>query len=249
MEIYTGFAKVYSEVMRDIPYAKWEKYILKTLKEFKIRDGLVLDLGCGTGEMTRRLKNKGYDMIGVDFSAEMLQAAQSEDSENILYLLQDMREFELYGTVRAIVSICDCMNYMTDEEDFTQVLRLANNYLDPGGIFLFDLKTAHFYRDVMGENCFGENLDDCSYFWENCFDAESKINEYALTVFQKDGDLYQKSEELHYQRAYGIPEIKRMVRKSGMELIRIADADNYGPVSRKSERIYVIARESGKSRE
>ena len=246
MDIYTGFAKVYSEVMRDIPYAKWEKYIVRTLKEFKIRDGLVLDLGCGTGEMTRRLKNRGYDMIGADFSPEMLQAAREEDSEGILYLLQDMREFELYGTVRGIVSVCDSMNYMTDEEDFVQVLKLANNYLDPKGIFIFDLKTAHFFRDVMGENCFGENLDDCSYFWENSYDAETKINGYALTVFSREGELYRKSEEMHWQRAYGISEIKRMVKKSGMELVRIQDADDYGPATGKSERIYVIARESGK---
>lgn len=248
MEIYTGFAKVYSGIMKDIPYAKWEKYIAKTLKEFQIRDGLVLDLGCGTGEMTRRLKYRGYDMIGVDFSPEMLQAAGEEDSEGILYLLQDMREFELYGTVRAIVSVCDSMNYMTDEEDFVEVLRLANNYLDPGGIFIFDLKTVHFFRDVMGENCFGENLENCSYFWENGFDREEKINRYDLTIFQKEKDFYRKFEETHFQKAYTVSQIRKMVSKSGMELVRILDADDYKPVSRKSERIYVIARESGKDR-
>ena len=131
MDAYTDFAKAYSLIMQDIPYDKWEKFILKTLKKYGIRDGLVLDLGCGTGEMTRRLKNAGYDMIGVDVSAEMLLRATECDSEGILYLNQDMREFELYGTVRAIVSVCDSMNYLTENGDLLTVLKLANNYLDP----------------------------------------------------------------------------------------------------------------------
>ena len=247
MEAYKDFATVYSEIMQDTPYDTWEKFLIRTMKKHGIKDGLVLDLGCGTGEMTRRLKNRGYDMIGVDVSAEMLGIAAGKDSEGILYLNQDMREFELYGTVRAIVSVCDSMNYLTDPEDFVQTLKLANNYLDPKGIFIFDLKTVHFYRDVAGESVFGENLDDCSYLWENYYDKESGINEYALTLFLKEGNAYKKSEEVHYQRAYGISEIRKMVKKSGLKLLEIIDADDYGEVKRNSERIYVIAQEVGKT--
>jgi ubiquinone/menaquinone biosynthesis C-methylase UbiE len=247
MEAYKDFATVYSEIMQDTPYDTWEKFLIRTMKKHGIKDGLVLDLGCGTGEMTRRLKNRGYDMIGVDVSAEMLGIAAGKDSEGILYLNQDMREFELYGTVRAIVSVCDSMNYLTDPEDFVQTLKLANNYLDPKGIFIFDLKTVHFYRDVAGESVFGENLDDCSYLWENYYDKESGINEYALTLFLKEGNAYKKSEEVHYQRAYGIPEIRKMVKQSGLKLLEIIDADDYGEVKRNSERIYVIAQEVGKT--
>ena len=247
MEAYKDFATVYSEIMQDTPYDTWEKFLVRTLKKHGIRDGLVLDLGCGTGEMTRRLKARGYDMIGVDVSAEMLGIAATKDTEGILYLNQDMREFELYGTVRAIVSVCDSMNYLTDPEDLIQTLKLANNYLDPKGIFIFDLKTVHFYRDVAGESVFGENLEECSYLWENYYDKASGINEYALTLFLKEGSAYKKSEEIHYQRAYTVPEIRRMVKKSGLELLDIIDAEDYGEVKRNSERIYVIAREVGKT--
>ena len=247
MEAYKDFATVYSEIMQDTPYDTWEKFLVRTMKKHGIRDGLVLDLGCGTGEMTRRLKARGYDMIGVDVSAEMLGIAATKDAEGILYLNQDMREFELYGTVRAIVSVCDSMNYLTDPEDFIQTLKLANNYLDPKGIFIFDLKTVHFYRDVAGESVFGENLEECSYLWENYYDEASGINEYALTLFLKEGSVYKKSEEIHYQRAYTIPEIRKMVKKSGLELLDIIDAEDYGEVKRNSERIYVIAREVGKT--
>ena len=247
MEAYTDFATVYSHIMQDTPYDTWEKFLVRTLKKNGIRDGLVLDLGCGTGEMTRRLQKRGYDMIGVDVSTEMLQVATAAEHEGILYLNQDMREFELYGTVRAIVSVCDSMNYLTDSEDFLTTLKLVNNYLDPKGIFIFDLKTVHFFRDVAGESVFGENLEDCSYIWENYFDNDSKINEYALTLFLKDGDTYKKSEEIHYQRGYGITEIKQLIKRSGMDLLEICDAEDYGHVRRNSERIYVMARERGKT--
>ena len=154
MEAYTSFAAVYDVFMDDVPYEEWCEYVCGILQEYGIRDGLVLDLGCGTGTMTRLLAEQGYDMIGVDCSEDMLELAQEKEagkSLNILYLLQDMREFELYGTVRAVVCICDSINYILEEEELLQVFRLVNNYLDPGGLFLFDLNTVYKYREVIGD--------------------------------------------------------------------------------------------------
>ena len=119
----------------------WGEYLKSLLEEQGVSDGLVLELGCGTGSLTEILADSGYDMIGVDLSADMLDIAmekREQSGNNILYLLQDMREFELYGTVRAVVSICDSMNYLPCEEDFLQTLKLVNNYLDPEGVFIFD---------------------------------------------------------------------------------------------------------------
>lgn len=134
MEAYTEFATVYDTFMDNVPYEAWEKYLVDILKAEGINDGLLLELGCGTGRMTRLLAAEGYDMIGVDNSEEMLSVAREYTMENteILYLLQDMREFELYGTIRAVVSVCDSMNYIMSEEDLRQVFSLVNNYLDPG---------------------------------------------------------------------------------------------------------------------
>ena len=133
MEAYTSFASVYDRFMDNVPYTEWAEYLHGLLREYQIEDGLLLELGCGTGSMTERLAGYGYDMIGVDCSGEMLDIAREKkerSGHDILYLLQDMREFELYGTVRAAVSICDSMNYILEERELEQVFRLVNNYLD-----------------------------------------------------------------------------------------------------------------------
>lgn len=246
MEAYTGFASVYDLFMDNIPYRAWCDYVTSLLKEYGVEDGLVLDLGCGTGKLTRLLAGEGYDMIGVDLSEEMLEVAlehEMEDPKQILYLQQDMREFELYGTVRAIVSICDSMNYLEDYEDLVQVLKLANNYLDPKGVFVFDMNTVYKYREQLGEQTIAENREESSFIWENYFDEESAVNEYDLTLYiREDGETYRRFEEVHYQRAYDLKTIGRLLADAGMELTAAYDAFTKEPVRDDSERIYVVAR-------
>ena len=167
---------------------------------------------CGTGSLTELLAQEGYDMIGVDFSEDMLQIAMEKREESglpILYLLQDMREFELYRTVRAVVSICDSMNYILDYGELVQVFSLVNNYLDPGGIFIFDLNTEYKYREILAQSTIAEDREESSFIWDNDYDETERINEYDLTLFIKeDGDLYRKYRETHFQRAYTLDEAR-----------------------------------------
>lgn len=251
MEAYSSFAQVYDLFMDNVPYEEWSSYLIELLKEYGTEDGLVLELGCGTGKMTRLLSEAGYDMIGVDNSWDMLEIArekQIEDADGqILYLLQDMREFELYGTVRAVVSICDSMNYILDEEDMLQVFKLVNNYLDPKGIFIFDLNTPYKYRELLGETTISENREEGSFIWDNYFDEEEQINEYDLTLFiREEKDLYRKYQETHYQHAYELDTVIKLLEQAGMEFVTAYDAFSKEPVKTDSERIYVIAREHGK---
>lgn len=186
MEAYTSFAYVYDTFMDNVPYGEWASHIREKLCEHGVTDGIVLDLGCGTGTMTERLAGYGYDMIGIDNSEEMLELAMEkrmESGHDILYLLQDMREFELYGTVRAVVSVCDSVNYMTEPDELEEVFRLVNNYLDPKGIFLFDFNTVHKYRDVIGDSTIAEDRGVCSFIWDNRYYEKEQINEYDLTLF------------------------------------------------------------------
>lgn len=246
---YESFARVYDELMDNVPYEQWAEFYIKKLKENRIDTGIVCDLGCGTGNMTVRLAQAGYDMIGVDNSEEMLSAAREkmpQDAE-ILYLLQDMREFELYGTVRACVSCCDCVNYILDEAELTEVFRLVNNYLDPKGLFVFDFNTDYKYREIIGDTVIAENRDDCSFIWENFYDEEEGINEYDLTIFvEEEPELYRKYTETHLQRGYTLAQMKDMLEKSGLIFEEAVDMDTRGPVTETSQRICVVARENGK---
>lgn len=251
MDAYTSFASVYDTFMDNIPYEEWADYVMGLLKEYGISDGLVADLGCGTGNMTELLASAGYDMIGIDNAEEMLEIAmekREKSGSDILYLLQDMREFELYGTVRAVVSICDSINYITEEEELLEVFRLVNNYLDPKGVFVFDFNTVYKYRDVLGDQTIAEDREDCSFIWDNYYYEEEGINEYELSLFikEKDTDLYRKYQETHYQKAYELENIKGLVEESGLEYVSAYDAFTKNPPTAESERIYVIAREKGK---
>ena len=250
MASYESFARVYDLFMDNIPYGEWCEYLHSLLLEYGVSDGLVLELGCGTGSMTERLAACGYDMIGADNSMEMLEIArekQEQSGSDILYLLQDMREFELYGTVRAVVSVCDSMNYITSPEELLTVFRLVNNYLDPGGVFIFDLNTVYKYRELLGDSVIAENREESSFIWENWYDEDEKINEYDLTLFIRNADgLYEKYEETHYQRSYELAEVRRLLEEAGLRLEAIYGAFTREAPQEDSERVYVIARECTK---
>ena len=249
MEAYTGFAQVYDAFMDNVPYEAWCDYICGILKENGIEDGLVLDLGCGTGKMTRLLRQRGYDMIGVDLSGEMLEVAREaeKDDISILYLQQDMREFELYGTVRAVICVCDSLNYILEPEELRRVFSLVNNYLDPGGIFICDMNTLYKYRQILGDSVICETRKEECFIWENYFDEESRINEYAMTFFvQRENGLYERIEEFHYQKAYETDQIKELIRASGLELLAVYGENTREEPGPDCERVCFVARESGK---
>lgn len=256
MDAYTGFAEVYDLFMDNVPYQEWSRYLISLLEEYKVSKDLVLELGCGTGKMTRLLAQAGYDMIGVDCSEEMLQIAREKewnadgDGYDILYLLQDMRELELYGTVKAVVCICDSLNYILEEKDLLAVFQLVNNYLDPGGVFIFDMNTIFKYREILGENTICENREEGSFIWENFYDGEGQINQYDLTLFireQGTQGLYRRYEETHLQRGYKLSRVQELLCEAGMELVAVYDAFTREPVRKESERVCVIARECRKA--
>lgn len=248
---YGSFASVYDCFMDDVPYEKWGAYLHGLLKEYGIEDGLVLDLGCGTGSMTELLASLGYDMIGVDSSGDMLEIAlekKEKSGYDILYLQQDMREFELYGTVRAVVSICDSLNYITEPEELEQVFHWVNNYLDTDGVFIFDFNAEYKYREILGDRTIAENREGCSFIWDNYYYEEERINEYELSLFIKDeklacdgGEIYRKYQETHFQRGYTLAEVKELVQSAGMRFFAAYDAFTREEPSDTSERIYVIA--------
>ena len=247
MEIYNSFAQVYDKFMQDVPYGEWVDYLEKIYSKYSHTPKLVLDLGCGTGNVTNIMARKGIDMIGIDISEDMLGIAKQKaynDQLDILYLNQDMREFELYGTVDSVISICDSINYLLDEQDILQTFKLVNNYLDPGGLYIFDMNTEYKYKEVLGDNNYTEVLDDSAYIWENYYDEDDRINEYSMTFFIETEDgLYRKYEENHFQKAYSISCVKELIQKSGLEFIAVFDAYTFNNPTDESERVFFIAKE------
>jgi len=287
MEAYTDFASVYDIFMDNVPYEQWCERICSLLTKYDERvipeddealaseANLCVDLGCGTGTLTRMLAKRGLDMIGIDSSYEMLEVARSGDTyeSEILYLNQDMREFELYSTVGSVVCVCDCINYLLEKEDVLSTFRLVNNYLYPRGLFIFDFNTVHKYRDVIGDTTIAENREEGSFIWENYYDEEKNINEYDLTMYIRsdllaseyemiseteavidideedsleEEPLYIRSQETHIQRGYEVDEILELVKTAGLELIEVFDSDTEATVDENTERVCVVARESGK---
>ena len=180
MEAYSGFASVYDLFMEDVDYDSWIEYIKKIWEMHGLKPELVTDLGCGTGTVSVKLAKEGYDVIGIDSSVEMLDIASEKAAEaglDILFLNQEIPEFELYGTVDSIICLMDTMNYITDEADFISALKWANNYLNYGGLFIFDVNTEYKFKNILGSNTFSEVKDEAAYIWENTYDEAEKINE------------------------------------------------------------------------
>lgn len=264
MEAYTDFAMVYDTFMDETPYEQWCEFLMELFRKYgaqkddtrqensAVMDNLrqerntVLDLGCGTGTLTELLARRGYDMIGVDLSEEMLRIAvdkREKSGLDILYLCQDMRELELYGTVGAAVSVCDSVNYLLEEDDVVQTFRLVNNYLYPEGLFIFDFNTIYKYAEVIGDTTIAEDREECSFIWENTYYEEKRINEYDLSIFvREEGDRYRKFQETHLQRGYSLKEMRGMVEAAGLLFVDAIDADTHGEPGQESERIYIVAR-------
>lgn len=260
MDSYRDFAYVYDEFMDETPYDEWCERIDDLIKKYgvtkAVRDAkdvleseknLVVDLGCGTGTLTEMLYEKGYDMVGVDNSDSMLDVAMDKKSlsgSDILYLLQDMRELELYSTVGTVVSVCDSINYILEEDELLEVFKRVNNYLYPGGIFIFDFNTDYKYREVIGDTTIAENRDNCSFIWENYYDEETAVNEYDVTIFVKEeDDMFRKFNETHFQKGYTAEKIKELIENAGLQVVLMKDADTDKEVNACSERIYVVAKE------
>ncbi len=248
MESYSIFASIYDTLMQDVPYNTWANNIKKIWTKYNLTPSLVLDLACGTGTITNILAKDGYEMIGIDLSYDMLIEANAKKESNILFLNQDMCQFELYGTVDSIICLCDSINYILEEEKLLQVFKLANNYLNPKGLFIFDINTEYKFSNILANNTFGGNFDGVSYIWENYYDRENKINEYLTSFFilDEDYDLYEKFEEVHKEKAYTIDTIRSLIKKSGLTLVNIFDENLFEAPKEDSERLYFVCMENGK---
>lgn len=247
MSTYDEFAFLYDELMNQVPYEEWIEFIISEFLANIKPIRLVCELGCGTGNITLPLAKRGYEMIGIDFSENMLMIAREkayEENLNILFLLQDMREFELYGTVDAIISVCDSCNYI-DSTGLKSVFKLVANYLENEGLFIFDLNTRYKFESIYANQTFTEIGEDYAIIWENQFDPSSGCNEYNLTGFIENPEVsaYERFEEVHQEYTYDHQSVLNWIENSGLCVIAAYDNYTKEPAHELSERItYVITK-------
>ncbi len=251
-EGYGALARVYDRLNADVDYGAWADFIEAGFVKFLGgKPELVLDLACGTGTMTRLLAARGYDMIGVDGSADMLSEAYARGNGEgkILYLCQDMREFELYGTVGAVISCLDSVNYLLSEEDLARTFRGVHNYLDPDGLFLFDVNSPYKFSQIYGNNAYvleDETPEGGAVYcgWQNEYDEESGICDFWLSLFEEceDGEHYRRSDEHQRERCYTEETLRRLLSDAGFEWLGIFGGYDFSVPTETTERWYIVAR-------
>ncbi len=241
--MYERFAGVYDAFMENIPYSDWAELIRTKLFSHGIEHGILLDLGCGTGVLTRLL-SKSFDMIGIDSSFDMLSVAKEYPADSILYLCQDMRELDLYGSIISAYSMCDSMNYILNPDELKTVFSRVSLFMEEGGLFIFDMRTGHLYRDIMDGNVYYERREDCDIVWENTYDEETKLHEYFVTMYSRKAGscLYERFEERHLQRAYDMREIEEILQESGFTLVEASDEETGGNVEDDTKRMLFVSR-------
>jgi len=231
--------------MKDVDYGKWADYIVGLFRRYNCNPSLVLDLCCGTGSFCIEMASRGYEMVGIDISSDMLSCAKSKTLErglDILYLNQDVAGFELYGTVDAVVCLMDSINYITRKDDLKKVFGLVNNYLNPGGLFIFDINTPYKFEKVLGGNVYYSIEDDIAYIWQNKYDRPRRICRFDLTFFIQKGDSYKRFDEVHYERAFTLDELRKSITGAGMESAAVLGEFGYGFPGKSCERIFFVCR-------
>ena len=254
-EGYGAIAGVYDRLNADIDYKKWADFFEACFDKYlETRPEIILDLACGTGTMTRALALRGYDMIGVDGSEDMLSEAyikgDDEGVEGILYLCQDMRSFELYGTVGATVCCLDSINYLLTESDIEKTFSLVHNYSDPDGLFLFDVNSPYKFSNIYGDNAYileGERETDGSAIfcgWQNHYDEKTGLCDFYLSLFEQisDEETYARSDEHQMERCYTLDTLKVLLEKTGFEFLGAWSDFDFSEISETTERFYIAAR-------
>lgn len=249
--MYRSFSLVYDEMMADVNYHHWADYVYNLASPYG-RIEKVLDLGCGTGNLTFQLAKKGCDVTGVDISTDMIAIARSKHLNEfaeykVKFLVQDMRMLDLDTQFDLVVCACDGVNYLLNGEDLKSTFAGVKRFLHAGGIFIFDISSEYKLREIIGDNTFAENFTNSSYIWENFWEEDNKLSYQSLTIFRKRNNLdesnfYEKTEEQHIQKAHSESEIYDCLREQGFCDIRFYDAFSEEPSTECSERVFVLAR-------
>ncbi|WLD92150.1 class I SAM-dependent methyltransferase [Alkalihalobacillus sp. AL-G] len=241
---YQQFAVLYDRLMEDAPYDMWMSFFTNVIGSENVET--VLDVGCGTGEISVRLAREGFNVTGVDLSEEMLTIArQKADTKglSIPFFQQDMRELYGFPEQDAVIIFCDSLNYLRAHEDVDTTFRSIHHLLKDDGLLLFDVHSLHKMNETFGEEVYTLNSNDISYIWECHPGTEDGSVHHDLTFFVNvEEDLYKRYEENHYQRTYSIPTYEALLTNNGFEVLTITSDFSDREPTQDSERLFFVAR-------
>lgn len=243
---YGALAAYYDILNADIDYAAWADFLCSFFAESKIPVRLVLDLACGTGRMTTELAGRGYEMIGADLSSDMLDRARKRaDSAglDILFICQDMRAIELYGTVDAVVCCLDSVNYLTDTSGLSACFKGVSRYLSPGGLFLFDVNTPYKFENIYADRDYILEADGVLCAWRNYYNKRNGLCKFEISLFEESADgRYTRHDEVQTERCLSMRLIKNTLQKCGLEPEGVYGGFDRSPATETNERWYFAAR-------
>ena len=246
--IYDLLAPFYDKINGDINYSNWADFIEAIVEKYGVREPeLWLDLGCGTGKMTLELARRGRDMTGIDYSPEMLNVAREladeEGLSNILWLCQDIRDFELYGTVDVCISCLDTINHLTSPKDLDKCLKLVHNYLAPDGLFIFDINGKYKFDNIYADNSYVMEEEGAMCVWQNYYNEKtSKCNFYISLFEEREDGLYERYDEEQTERMYTLRSVKKHLEDSSLEFVGAFSDFEFNDATDSNERIYIVAK-------
>lgn len=246
MSGYAEFSGVYDILTQNVDYPQRADYIADLLSQNGVTGGILLDLACGTGTMSVEMAKKGFEVIGVDASGEMLSIAMNnayEAEQNILFLCQQMQQLDLYGTINAAICTLDSINHLTDISDVEAAFSKVSLFMEQNGIFVFDVNTPYKHREILANNTFVYDTDGVYCVWQNTLDADTDTVQIDLDIFEEiEPDVYERTQESFCERSYPIDVLLKLLEKTGFEPIAVFDELTEQPPQENSQRVFIAAR-------
>jgi len=243
---YSVFAKYYDDLTANVDYKSRGNYFHEIIKKYNMTDNnILLDLGCGTGSLSEIMSDFGYDVIGVDNSAEMLGIAMNKKFEKnlpIQYLCQDMREIDMFGTIGITLCALDSINHLSSIDDVRKVFSRVSLFSEPKGLFIFDMNTLYKHRNILSNNTFTYETDDVYCVWENSLDRNTDEVNINLEFFERDDEIYHRTSESFKEKAYTLDTIEKTLSECGLEILAKYGDDTFDNPKENTQRIIIVTR-------
>jgi len=237
---YDNFSRFYDRLTDNVEYEKRADYFCRLLSMCGVNSGILLDLGCGTGSMSVKMAERGFDVIGIDSSIGMLNAAQQkmfESGKNLLLLNQSMQDIDLYGTVDCAICVLDGINHLNSADEVRQTFKKVSLFMNKGGAFAFDVNTIYKHKNVLADNAFIYEFDDLFCSWQNNYNSSDNSVDISLDFFEEEDGVYYRSGEGFTEQAYELSDISTWLEDAGFEVVGIFDdltTDNVKPDSQRA---------------